>query len=141
MSKETEHIVDWSVAETFIAAGNVGSVHLNEDMTDAKLEVYYIGDANQKSIEHKFHISCSNCAYLLIRRYCGHENGAGSILEAYLLENSPLIDDLLSNRLESKTGTLSLPSDSFNSTIKHLQIIGELSVDILCAEVTVTQFF
>jgi hypothetical protein len=126
----------WEEVAEYVAAGSLGSVKIEDDFTNVQLEILY---AHGGSLEQfRVIIHCLGFCYVDLRRRDDHEPGAGMILEAYLHKASPLIDALFAHKLESKAGCLLLEGRRDKAAVKHLEIIGELSVNILCEKVSFT---
>lgn len=122
----------WPDAVYYVEAGSLSGLRLSPDLTAATLEALY-GDGER---EATFLIECRECCYLLLRR-TEHDDDpeCRAILEAHLRRESPLLDDFRAHRLDGKLGVLmglAAPGEAL-----HLEIVGEMCVDILCSEVEV----
>ena len=122
-------MLDWQSISDYFAAGNITAINHSEDLTAVNIDVVYYSGSLLVTIVS----TCIDCYYADFRRRADHESGTGIILEAYLHTQSPLIDGLITHKLEGKAG--SLLSSSAISKIHHLEIIGEISVNVLCREI------
>lgn len=125
--------VNWEEVAEYVSAGNLASIKI-DDFTTVLLEVVYINGNSNEQVQVS--IACFDCSYVDLRRRADHEPGAGMILEADLHIASPLIEALFAHKLESKAGCLLLENNRNEITVKHLEIIGEISVNILCKDMS-----
>ncbi len=137
MDKQISKSVSWEEVSEYIASGNIAEIAFNENLTTVSLQLIYGTVRAQKVVEATFTLLCVNCAYIEIRRSEHHAEGSSVILEAYLHERSTLIEDLLAHKLAGKSGSLFLENTCEYLGIKHLEIIGEISLNILCTEVQI----
>jgi len=124
--------VAWESAEDSVAAGGLCDIKIEDDFRTALIEVVYN--------DVYFRLDCIECSYLTLRNR-SFDFGCAVILEAYIHTASPLIDQLRTHQLESKAGSLAL-EDRLNRpylTVHHLEIVGEVSLDILCERIKVYQ--
>ena len=106
-----------------------------EDLCSLHLEIGYSNYLDGKIREAYFKIACLNIAYVSLSRLSHHTPGSGAIYEAYLHDSSDLLEKFLSNKLESKAGSLIFEADTPPHSLKHLDIVGEITVNIICEEV------
>lgn len=139
MNDATLQPISWHTAADFVGAGSIVGIAIEDDLATIQLDVAYANIQERQGVEATFQIVCLNCSYITISRLYHHEPGSGAIYEAYLHDKSSLIEDLFANRLEGKSGALHLQSRFPNRPIKHLEIIGEVNVNVLCEEVRVNQ--
>ncbi len=137
MNNQTLTLVSWPTVADFIAAGNITQIEFEDNLATVNLEISYLNIKEQQAVEAYFKIICTNCAYIVFRRLYHHSEGSGTIYEAYLNDQSALIDSFYSNSLEGKAGTLSLQCQGNSSSVKHLEIIGEVSLEIICEGVSI----
>lgn len=130
--------VSWDDIAEYVAAGGLTLVEMAEDFTTLHVQIHYLGISDKGTTEAEFLITCQGCCYTDIRRVNHHEPGAGNILEAYLHTSSPLIADLMAHKLDSRAGCLAheYPSNG-NVSIRHLEIIGEVTLNVLCEDVRI----
>lgn len=79
-------------------------------------------------------IDFHKCCYFDFKRISNHEPGSGIIYEAYLKENSQLIESLKSHKLDGDAGDL-YPQTNSQQPILHFEIAGEISLNIICQEI------
>lgn len=118
----------WEDISYYFAAGNLVSITFKENFTDVCLVIIYGNDNTIK--EAHMEAICVSSSYMDWKRTDNHEAGSGIIYEAYVHSESPLIEAMLSHKLQGIAG--SLPLEASGQTIKHFEIIGEVSVNILC---------
>ena len=136
MSNQPYHATTWPAIAEFAAAGNLDRVDLNDDFTTINISIVYIGINEGITREMTIQLTCSDYCYFDIKRRDDHEPEAGIILDAYIHDLSPLISLLHAHKLESSTGPLMHEVDA-STPIKHLEINGEVSVNILFTEIKV----
>lgn len=134
MSDDRLSPVSWQEVAEYVAAGSLVQVHVAEDFTEVVLEVLYGSHRDQQFYEASITLSCLNCAYVAFSRVSHHEPGSGIILEAYLHRQSPLLEEFFSNKLEGKAGSLVLQDEPQRGNVLHLEIIGEVSINVICQE-------
>lgn len=71
-----------------------------------------------------------------MKRESDHEPRGASILDAYLHTESPLTQAIRTFKLQSLTGPL-VASDNQVRAAKHLEIIGEISIDVVWEDVQI----
>ena len=120
----------WPDIEYYFAAGNIDGVEVDADFNFVKIAVVYMSGDKYCKIT----AVCETCCYLDFRRDTNHTSGSGTILEAYVHDSSPLIEALLHHKLQGKTGYLCL-EESKSGEVKHLEIVGELSLNVLCINI------
>jgi len=126
----------WLTAGYFFNAANVAEVKIGDDLTSLCLEIVYCCSySNGKHYEATFVISCEEMSYINLRRGYDHEPGCGVILEAHLTDKSPLIEDFYACRLGSVVGALFRQDDRQGHPMKHLQLVGDINIDVLSEEV------
>lgn len=130
--------VSWHEAAYYIEASSIVDIKFGSDLCTVSLNLIYGSVRGAEICETSFCLNCMNFAYLNVSRLDHHSPGSGAIYEAYLHESSPLIDAFLSNRLEGKAGSLVLQSDGLTRHVKHLEIIGEINVNVIFAEIRIT---
>lgn len=128
------HRISWPEIAEYVAAGNIVGLKIEDNFSTVHLEVIY-GNAD---CERHIHIVCFGCSYMDLRRTEEHEPGSGVVLEAYLHTDSPLIQALFAHTLQGKAGLLFLEHTEHKDAVKHLEIIGEISLNILCENVIFT---
>jgi len=129
--------VYWADVAEYVAAGNLNRVSINEDFNAISLEVIYLGNESHGGNMRTATVilDCIDCCYFDLRKRNDHEPGSGIILEAYLQTESSMVDALRDHRLESTAGCLSLEHSS--ESVYHLEIIGEISLNVLCKNVSI----
>lgn len=128
--------MDWESISEYVAAGNLIQVAISDGMDSVEIDILYSG-VSQDGVTSTANISlqCLNCGYFDMRRREDHEPGSGMILEAYLHTESQLISALHSHQLDSIAGCLKLEADA--NRVLHLEIIGEITVNMLCEDLTI----
>jgi len=129
--------VPWNSVAEYIAAGSVFGVRLDDTMCNLDFEVIYGGTIAGKYVEVYFAVRCINCAYIRVSRRDDHDEGCGMILEAHLHDRSPLIDAVKSHELGESSGSLVYDCESLSRASYHLEIVGEVSLNIVCERVEV----
>jgi len=124
-------LVSWHEVAEYIAAGNVINVTMSDNLDKVTLVIIYGCVSDKSVVESEIRIICSLYSYLDIRRTDSHENGAGVILEASLHTASPLIERLREHILDAPSGCLYGEQEP----IYHLEIIGEVNINILCSKI------
>ena len=124
----------WDEIAEYVAAGNLESIKIEDDFTNVQLGILYAPGSSSE--QFRIIVLCLGYCYMDLRRRYDHAPGAGMILEAYLYTASPLIDSLFAHKLESKAGCLYL--EDSQDKVKHLEVIGDISVSILCEDVLFT---
>lgn len=135
--ENTYSVISWNEASYYIEASSICNIKFGEDLCSLHLDLGYCNIIDHEFREAFFNVMCLNIAYLDVRRLDGHTPGSGSIYEAYLHESSSLIDSFLTNKLESKAGSLILQSNEPTHSLWHFEIVGEISVNVICEEVRV----
>lgn len=123
----------WDKVAKYVEAGNLLKVMFSDDFSSICLSIIY-GDELEKDI--CIEITCTECAYFDWKRRDDHEKGSSIILEAYLHKASTLIESLQNHKLESKAGCLFLENKLDDTNIFHLEIIGEITLNIICSKVS-----
>ena len=137
-SNWNEREVPWEAVAEYIEAGSIIGIDIRDDLATVLIDIGYMKQRKQGLYEASFRISCLNFSYLNISRLEHHTPGSGIIYETYLRQQSQLIEDVRTNRLDGKAGALVYQSESLNRAINHLEIVGEVNVNIICEEVRVT---
>jgi hypothetical protein len=134
----SKRLVPWQAVAEYIAAGSIIHFEIRDDLATVMLDVAYANLHDENTHEGAFQVLCLNYSYLSLSRLEHHVPGSGAIYEAYLHEQSHLIEDVLAHRLEGKAGALVFQADSLNRALKHLEIVGEITLSVVCEEVHVT---
>jgi hypothetical protein len=125
-------VVAWSEIAKYVAAGNVSKVDIGTNFDVVSIEIVYSSIPRDGREDYaEICLECVNCGYLDLRRRNDHEPGSGIVLEAYLRTESALVDDLRSHKLDGVSGCL---EHETAKPVFHLEIIGEISLNILCEE-------
>lgn len=129
------NVITWNDISEYVAAGNLDTVTIGENLDSITLNVVYIGVSNGVQSNAEISLECLNCCYFDFRRGDDHEPGSGLILEAYLRTESGLITALHNHQLDSTAGCLCLEAGGMS--VYHLEIVGEISLNILCGDIVV----
>lgn len=131
-------VTSWQSIVEYVAAGNLVAIAYDNNLMDLSLTVIYGALREQEMCEITFNISCIDCAYIEIKRSKQHLGGSSAILEAYLHEHSQLIDDILAHKKEARVGPLLFEYEQVPTPIQHIEIIGEISLNIICERIETT---
>ena len=126
--------VSWEEAAYDVSAGDVIDIDTDDDLDAVAVSLI----AGTQEGEVYYRLDCRNYRYLCVRRRDDHEPGSGNILDAYLHTDSVLLSDFARHKLDALSGSIQT-----DNTIqwKHLEVIGEVSIDIICAEVSITKSY
>ncbi|MHB1456933.1 MAG: hypothetical protein ACYC0V_08475 [Armatimonadota bacterium] len=126
--------VSWDYAGGYIGAGNLDVISLTPDLNSMTIEIVYLrGSSNGISVRMDISIECINCRYFDILRDEDHIEGPGLILDAYLFDESDLISNYNTHQLHTKMAS---PATE-NVVYHHLQLIGEIDLNVLCETVII----
>ena len=121
----------WAEVSDYFAAGNITSLKISDDFTSIHVEVVYYNGKICVTIL----CNCTDFCYMNFRRESNHEPGTGIVLEAYVHLDSSLLADFYAHKLQGKSGLLLYEKDTIKKLF-HLEIIGEVSVDIICPKIS-----
>jgi hypothetical protein len=126
--------VEWSDVSDFVAASNVVGIGFDQDIAAVNIDAYYFAIDPHRSREASIRIVCSNVRYFDLRRMSGCDPGPGHILEAHLRENSDLLEAFRQGGLAGRAGDI----QSFSASLVHFELVGEISLNIICEHVDFT---
>ena len=130
--------IAWNDISDCISAGSITEISVDYDLSCVRLGVIYGRHEGGRVLEVAIQVDCRNCGYIDVRRVYHYDaGGAPAILEAYLRTDSPLIAALHKHKLDGIAGCLFLEVDP-RAPIHHLEIVGEVSINVLCENVVIT---
>lgn len=126
--------VSWNYASGYIGAGNIDVISINNKLNMISINIVYLRSFEHgRSVQMDIIIECLNCRYFEFLRDEEHVIGPASLLDAYLHDESDLISAYSSHELHTKTDSQVTEDTKYH----HLQLIGEIDINILCETVIV----
>jgi hypothetical protein len=106
-------------------------------LTAVTIDIIYGNFRGGILVEAEFEVTARNFCYLRVMRREDHEPDCAMILDAYLHTASPLLEAVKSGKMDPVAGSMLFGAESLARANRHIEIIGEMSIDVVCELVEV----